>query len=326
MAGASRLLRTSRALQSDHHPPFSSSSSNFCRLPCPKFLTGRGAKSILPQDCRGRKRVPVSPGTAVTSPEKKHEPSFFEKGMEIMDLSSSRVAQVAKLALTLFVPSRQEAPEGFSSAHSEMLVETGIAGCQSFTLIAVAGSLIGSVLCFVEGCFLVLEAFFQYFHMISQRLAEGGIIQLLIEAIDTFLVGTALLTFGMGLYVMFSGSADTKQNRGWQIAESSLGSFNLQVRYLDLTEKHFSRNLIILLNRFQMLAKSMEMQSISEAKSKIGHAILLILQTGMLEKFKNVTLASGLDLACFAGAVFISSACVFLLSKLTMQRSKSAWI
>ncbi|XP_038976164.1 uncharacterized protein LOC120107081, partial [Phoenix dactylifera] len=179
----------------------------------------------------------------------------------------------------------------------------GSAGCQSFTLIAVAGSLIGSVLCFVEGCFLVLEAFFQYFHMISQRLAEGGIIQLLIEAIDTFLVGTALLTFGMGLYVMFSGSADTKQNRGWQIAESSLGSFNLQ-----------------------MLAKSMEMQSISEAKSKIGHAILLILQTGMLEKFKNVTLASGLDLACFAGAVFISSACVFLLSKLTMQRSKSAWI
>lgn len=72
----------------------------------------------------------------------------------------------------------------------------------------------------------------------------------------------------------------------------------------------------------QKLGKSMEMQSISE----IGHALLLLLQTGVPEKLKNVSLASGLDLACFAGAVFISSACVFLLSMLATQRSKSTWI
>nr|XP_010909563.1 uncharacterized protein LOC105035641 [Elaeis guineensis] len=305
MAGASRLLRISRALQSDHHPPSSSSSStsNSCRLPRPRFLTVGGEKSI-PPGCQGKKRVAaVSPDAAVISPEKKHEPSLFEKGMEIVDLSSSRIAQVARLALTLFGPLPQEATKGFCTAHSEMLVETGIARCQSFTLIAVAGSLIGSVLCFVEGCFLVLETFFEYFQMISQGLDQEGILQLLIEAIDMFLVGTALLTFGMGLYVMFSGSANTKRNRGWQIAESSLGSFNLQ-----------------------KLAKSMEMQSIREAKSRIGHAILLLLQTGVLEKLKNVSLASCLDLACFAGAVFVSSACIFLLSKLTTQRSKSTWI
>ncbi|KAG1367008.1 hypothetical protein COCNU_13G007980 [Cocos nucifera] len=193
--------------------------------------------------------------------------------MEIVDLSSSRIAQVARLALKLFGSPPQEDTKRFCTAHSEMLVETG--------------------------CFLVQETFFDYFHMISQGLDQGGIIQLLIEAIDMFLVGASLLTFGMGLYVMFSGSADTKRNRGWQIAESSLGSFNLQ-----------------------KLAKSMEMQSISEAKSRIGHAILLLLQTGVLEKLKNVSSASGLDLACFAGAVFISSACIFLLSKLTEQQSK----
>lgn len=63
------------------------------------------------------------------------------------------------------------------------------------------------------------------------------------------------------------------------------------------------------------------MQSISEAKSKLGHAIMLILHAGVLDKFKNVPLISGLDLACFAGAVFVSSASVFLLSKLTTQQS-----
>lgn len=61
----------------------------------------------------------------------------------------------------------------------------------------------------------------------------------------------------------------------------------------------------------------------SHAKSRLGHAVLLILQTGVVDKFKNVRLASGMDLACFAAAVFVSSACVFLLSKLSMQHSKN---
>lgn len=120
------MLRISRALQSDHHPPSfssSSSSSNSCRLPCPKFLTGGGGKSI-PPGCQGRKTVAaISPETAAISPEKKPEPSFFEKGMAIVDISSSRIAQVARLSLILFGPTRREAAKGFCTAHSEMLVE-----------------------------------------------------------------------------------------------------------------------------------------------------------------------------------------------------------
>ncbi|KAM7521070.1 hypothetical protein LguiB_020032 [Lonicera macranthoides] len=61
--------------------------------------------------------------------------------------------------------------------------------------------------------------------------------------------------------------------------------------------------------------------SITEAKSKIGHALMMILQVGVLEKFKSIPMASGLDLACFAGAVFVSSACIFLLSKLSLTAS-----
>lgn len=72
----------------------------------------------------------------------------------------------------------------------------------------------------------------------------------------------------------------------------------------------------------QVLPAWMEMQSISQAKSKIGHAVLMILQVGVLEKFKNVPLVTGLDLACFAGAVIVSSACIFLLSRLSIVEQK----
>ncbi|KAF5942895.1 hypothetical protein HYC85_020537, partial [Camellia sinensis] len=59
------------------------------------------------------------------------------------------------------------------------------------------------------------------------------------------------------------------------------------------------------------------MKSVTEAKSKIGQAVMMTLQVGVLEKFKSVPLVTGFDLACFAGAVFVSSACLFLLSQLS---------
>lgn len=59
------------------------------------------------------------------------------------------------------------------------------------------------------------------------------------------------------------------------------------------------------------------MKSIAQAKTKIGHALMMILQVGVMEKFKSIPLITGLDLACFAGALFISSASIFLLSRLT---------
>ncbi|KAJ6940042.1 hypothetical protein NC651_006251 [Populus alba x Populus x berolinensis] len=43
----------------------------------------------------------------------------------------------------------------------------------------------------------------------------------------------------------------------------------------------------------------------------------MILQVGLLEKFSNVPSATGLDVACFAGAVLISSAWIFPLPRLS---------
>ncbi|KAH7533260.1 hypothetical protein FEM48_Zijuj04G0111800 [Ziziphus jujuba var. spinosa] len=151
----------------------------------------------------------------------------------------------------------------------QMAIEKMIIDCRFFTLFAVGGSLIGSVLCFLEGCFTILESYFQYFHALSEKSDQGHVVELLIEATDMFLVGTAMLMFGFGLYAMFTVPA-------W-----------------------------------------VEMQTVSQAKSKIGHAMMMILQVGVLQKFKSIPLVTGLDLACFAGAVFLSSACIFVLSRIS---------
>ncbi|WJX50907.1 hypothetical protein P8452_37153 [Trifolium repens] len=173
--------------------------------------------------------------------------------------------------------------------HPQMLIEKAIIDCRFFTLFAVAGSLLGSVLCFLEGCVLVIESYAHYLHTMSQRLDQGHLVHLLIEAIDMFMVGTALLMFGVGLYVMFVGScrATSKQNEPYG-----------------------------LLYIMKSPPRWVGMQSIEQAKSKIGHAVMMILQVGLIEKFNNVPLVTGVDLACFAAALVTSSATIFVLSRL----------
>ncbi|PHU20826.1 hypothetical protein BC332_11977 [Capsicum chinense] len=180
--------------------------------------------------------------------------------------------------------------------HLQSFIEKGILDCRFFSLFAVIGTLIGSLLCFVEGCYLIVESYVHYFIAISRKSDLGHVVQLLIEAIDMFLLGTAMLTFGMGLYVMFMGSRNNV--KGDQLS---------------------CKNLFY----FQTLSSLMGMKSVMQAKSRIGHALIMLLQVGVLEKFKNIPVINGLDLACFAGAVFVSSICVFILSRLAVTTSKA---
>ncbi|OWM74482.1 hypothetical protein CDL15_Pgr003985 [Punica granatum] len=182
----------------------------------------------------------------------------------------------------------------------EMLVERAIINCRFFMWLAVAGTLLGSALCFVEGCFLVLESYVQYFCSMTQIMDQGHVIKLLIEALDMFLVGTSMLIFGVSLHVMFVGSKvkPGTGDRAWLPESNFFGLYNLWV-----------------------LPCWVERQSVSQAKSKIGHAVMMLLQVGMLEKFKSIPVVTGLDLACFAGAVLLSSASIFLLSRLSIGRA-----
>ncbi|KAK7317956.1 hypothetical protein RJT34_02611 [Clitoria ternatea] len=151
-------------------------------------------------------------------------------------------------------------------------------GCEGYhpphSHVTTDGSLLGSVLCFVEGCLIVIDSYARYFHILSQRLDPVHLMRQLIEAIDMFLVGSALLVFGMGLYAMFVGSSN---ETGPRLSGSNL------------------------LGLFYM-------KSMAQAKGKVGHAVMMIVQAGVIEKLKDIPLVTSLDLACFAAAVLTSSA------------------
>ncbi|KAL4584384.1 hypothetical protein LXL04_008984 [Taraxacum kok-saghyz] len=178
----------------------------------------------------------------------------------------------------------------------QSLVEKTIMDSRFFAMFGVAGTLLGSVLCFLEGVFLVMESYLQYFQALSHHSDHGHVMYLLIEALDMFLVGTAMLTFGMGLHVMFVGSQASRDNGSTIPSSNFFGLFPLKE-----------------------LPSWAGMKSISQAKSKIGHALMLLLQVGVLEKFKSIPLVTGSDLACFAAAIFVSSAGLFLLSRLSVN-------
>ncbi|KAK1395698.1 Pre-mRNA-splicing factor ATP-dependent RNA helicase [Heracleum sosnowskyi] len=189
--------------------------------------------------------------------------------------------------------------------HIQMLIERVVIDTRFFAMLAVGGSLLGSVLCFLEGSFIIIESYLQYLQALSHGSAsEHGhhIVHLLIEAMDMYLVGTAVLIFGTGLHVMFVGTQNLEGKGTTLLPRSNFfGLFPLQ-----------------------KLPTWAGMNSIGEAKTKIGHALMMILQVGVMEKFKSIPLVTGLDLACFAGALFISSASIFLLARLTSSAIGSA--
>ncbi|KAJ0954187.1 hypothetical protein HanRHA438_Chr00c23g0853491 [Helianthus annuus] len=170
----------------------------------------------------------------------------------------------------------------------QSLVEKVIMDSRFFTMLGVVGTLLGS------GVFLVVESYLHYFQAIYHHSDHAHIMHLLIEALDMFLVGTAMLTFGMALHVMFIGSRAAKGNGSLIPPSNFFGLFYLKE-----------------------MPSWAGMKSIAQAKSKIGHALMLLLQVGVLEKFKSIPLVTGLDLACFAAAIFVSSAGLFILSQIS---------
>ncbi|MFS7999043.1 hypothetical protein Hanom_Chr12g01161341 [Helianthus anomalus] len=131
-------------------------------------------------------------------------------------------------------------------------------------------------------------------HIKTRKTYSSIYVLLFCVYIDMFLVGTAMLTFGMALHVMFIGSRAAKGNGSLIPPSNFFGLFYLKE-----------------------MPSWAGMKSIAQAKAKIGHALMLLLQVGVLEKFKSIPLVTGLDLACFAAAIFVSSAGLFILSQIS---------
>jgi hypothetical protein len=55
--------------------------------------------------------------------------------------------------------------------------------CRFLALMAVVGSLAGSILCFLKGSFFVVESFKEYFQAAWQGLGTSQVVFLLVEAV-----------------------------------------------------------------------------------------------------------------------------------------------
>ncbi|XP_058103750.1 uncharacterized protein LOC131247855 isoform X1 [Magnolia sinica] len=231
-------------------------------------------------------------------------------------------------------------------------VEKVIYGCRFMTFLGVWGSLVGSVLCFLKGCTYVVSAFQEYF---AGGGPGGKIILILVEAIDIYLIGTVMLVFGMGLYELFISNLNIESYQQSHLQETSsygsnlfglfrllvcgLGEALAQVQRFFLLRPRKARpkfdahgsgpvhnlkgQLDLLITTaansvcvLQERPKWLEIQSIAQLKTKLGHVIVTVLLIGLFEKSKKVVISSTVDLLCFSVTVLLASSCLYLLSKL----------
>ncbi|XP_020596467.1 uncharacterized protein LOC110036376 [Phalaenopsis equestris] len=108
---------------------------------------------------------------------------------------------------------------------------------------------------------------------------------------NTYLIGTVMLVFGMGLYEIFISKLDVAKNSSH--GSSFIGLFKLPEK-----------------------PKWLEIKSVSELKTKVGHAVVLVLLIGLFDKSRKLAICSTNDLLYFAASILLSSGCLYLLSML----------
>ncbi|EPS69026.1 hypothetical protein M569_05743, partial [Genlisea aurea] len=179
---------------------------------------------------------------------------------------------------------------------TESTIERVIFDFRFLALLAVGGSLAGSLLCFLNGCIYIFEAYKVYWKTCVRGVHTGNMVLRLVEAIDVYLAGTVMLIFGMGLYGLFisNESPDVPTTTDRALKGSSLfGMFALKER-----------------------PKWMKISSLDELKTKVGHVIVMILLVKMFERSKMVTISTGIDLLSYSMCVFLSSASLYILHNL----------
>ncbi|CAN1813876.1 hypothetical protein LINPERHAP1_LOCUS26986 [Linum perenne] len=182
---------------------------------------------------------------------------------------------------------------------TESKIERAIFDFRFLALFAVVGSLAGSLLCFLNGCTYIVDAYRVYWTSCVKGVHSGKMVLRLVEAIDVYLAGTVMLIFGMGLYGLFisnvSSDVDPSDDRALK-GSSFFGMFALKER-----------------------PKWMKISSLDELKTKVGHVIVMILLVKMFERSKMVTIATGMDLLSYSVCIFLSSASLYILHNLHKQ-------
>ncbi|KAK9700292.1 hypothetical protein RND81_08G229900 [Saponaria officinalis] len=187
-------------------------------------------------------------------------------------------------------------PLGRFVQSAESTVERVIFDFRFLALLAVGGSLLGSVLCFLNGCVYIKEAYVVYWTACVKGIHSGQMVLKLVEAIDVYLAGTVMLIFAMGLYGLFISNVPPTVHPGVDRAlkgSSLFGMFTLKER-----------------------PKWMKISSLDELKTKVGHVIVMILLVKMFERSKMVTISTGMDLLSYSICIFLSSASLYILHNL----------
>ncbi|KAH7833047.1 hypothetical protein Vadar_002660 [Vaccinium darrowii] len=172
----------------------------------------------------------------------------------------------------------------------EEIIEKVVYGCRFLAIFAVWGSLVGSFLCFFKGCTFVVASYQQYFEN------RAKVIFLLLESIDVYLLGTVMLVFGMGLYELFISNLDVAKEQS--------------------EEKFAYRSNLFGLFTLKERPKWLEIKTVNELKTKLGHVIVMLLLIGLFDKSKKAAILTPVDLLCFSASVLLCSGCLYLLSKL----------
>ncbi|XP_076907120.1 uncharacterized protein LOC143563473 [Bidens hawaiensis] len=179
---------------------------------------------------------------------------------------------------------------------TELEIEKVIFDFRFLALLAVGGSLAGSLLCFLNGCVYIVDAYKVYWTNCSKGVHTGKMVLRLVEAIDVYLAGTVMLIFAMGLYGLFisNSTSNVAPSDDRALKNSTFfGMFAMRER-----------------------PKWMKISSLDELKTKVGHVIVMILLVKMFERSKMVTIATGLDLLSYSVCIFLSSASLYILHNL----------
>ncbi|XP_057807769.1 uncharacterized protein LOC131022330 [Salvia miltiorrhiza] len=179
---------------------------------------------------------------------------------------------------------------------TESTIERVIFDFRFLALLAIGGSLAGSLLCFLNGCVYIFDAYKVYWTSCVKGIHTGKMVLRLVEAIDVYLAGTVMLIFAMGLYGLFISNVPpgVPPSMDRALKGSSLfGMFALKER-----------------------PQWMKISSLDELKTKVGHVIVMILLVKMFERSKMVTIATGLDLLSYSVCIFLSSASLYILHNL----------
>lgn len=251
----------------------------------------------------GVRRVPTA--CLRSSPSSPHLPSESTTDSPSPSLSTTTTTQATG---DLFLDAKKHGEDrlsyqlssdnGVSSVipAAESTVEKLIFDFRFLALLAIGGSLGGSLLCFLNGCVYVVEAYKVYWTACIKGIHTGQMVLRLVEAIDVYLAGTVMLIFAMGLYGLFISNSPpgviSSLDRALK-GSSLFGMFTMKVR-----------------------PKWMQIDSLDELKTKVGHVIVMILLVKMFERSKMVAIVTTMDLLSYSVCIFLSSASLYILHHL----------